>query len=411
MRLEFVLKVVWKELLSTWRDSRTLRATILLPLIMNPLILLGLPLLIGNTRSGEAEKRQIVGVIGLERMPLELKKLLESDSSDGKGVMLKTVTDATKSVQDGEVEASLVLTKALPTQAGGSSVPIEVHVKLSSQKSQVVLGKINNAIEVFANQLVTKKLASLGLSEKTLHPVVAQTISADTVAEKASGIFAFFIPLLLLQAILGGGQSTAIDSTAGEKERGSLEALLVTPISRFEVVVGKAFSVTVFSLLAATLSVLSLLVTGFLSKNVLPMFMKSGSEIAALFGGSIALDAQGYVILLLISLTIAAMLSALMLNICIYAKSFKEAQTYLVPLTLVISFGSIGLQFADFLQRTTALYLIPLIGSMISILDLVKGKSDLGNALIVVMTNLVFTAVFVALALRSFRREQVLFRN
>ena len=411
MRWDFVWKVVWKELLSTWRDARTLRATILMPLILNPLILLGLPLLIGNTRSGEAEKRQIVGVIGLERMPVSLKKLLESDSPEGKGVTLKAVQDATKSVQDGTVEAALVLLSALPTQAGGVSVPIEVHVKLSSQKSQVVLGKINNAIEVFSNQLVTKKLASFGLSEQTLHPVVAQTISADTIAEKASGIFAFFIPLLLLQSILGGGQSTAIDSTAGEKERGSLEALLVTPISRFEVVVGKALSVTAFSLLAATLSVLSLLVTGFLSKNVLPKFMKSGSEIAALFGGSIVLDAQGYVILLLISLTVAAMISALMLNICIYAKSFKEAQTYLVPLALVISFGSIGLQFADFLQRTTALYTIPLIGSMISILDLVKGKSDFGNALIVVITNLVFTAAFVALALRSFKREQVLFRN
>ena len=105
-----------------------------MPLILNPLILLGLPLLIGNTRSGEAEKRQIVGVIGLERMPVSLKKLLESDSPEGKGVTLKAVQDATKSVQDGTVEAALVLLSALPTQAGGVSVPIEVHVKLSSQK-------------------------------------------------------------------------------------------------------------------------------------------------------------------------------------------------------------------------------------------------------------------------------------
>lgn len=410
MRWDFVLKVLYKELLSTWRDARTFRATILIPLLLNPVILLGLPILFSSTQSSEVEKRQVVGVIGLERMPVSLKKLLETDTPRGKGVELKTVLDATKSVQDGETEATLVLKQVLPIEAGGSSVPIEMHLKISSQKSRVVADKISTAIKIFGNQLVTKKLASVGLSEQTLHPVVVQTVSADTVAEKASGIFAFFIPLLLLQSIIGGGQSTAIDSTAGEKERGSLEALLVTPISRFEVVIGKTLGVVSFALLSAVLSVLSLLLTGYLSKNVLPRFIKD-TELSSLFGGSIVLDAQGYLILLLISLTVATMLSALMLNICIYAKSFKEAQTYLVPLTLVISFGSIGLQFADFLQRSSTLYAIPLIGSMISILDLVKGTSNLGNALIVVLTNLVFTAIFVALALRSFRREQVLFRN
>lgn len=411
MRWDFIFKVVWKELLSTWRDARTLRATILMPLILNPLILLGLPILFNSTQTGEIEKRQVVGVIGLERMPIGLKKLLESDSIEGKGVSLQAVMDATKSVQDGEVEATLVLPKAFPVAAGDSSVKIEVHTKLSSQKSQVVRGKINNAIEAFGNQLVLKKLASVGLSAQTLHPIVAQDVSADTVAEKASGIFGFFIPLLLLSGIIAGGQSTAIDSTAGEKERGTLEALLVTPISRFEVVIGKTLSVTAFALLSACLSILSLLLTGWFSKNVLPRLMNSDTELSRLFGGNIALDAQGYLILLLIALTAAAMLSALMLNICIYAKSFKEAQTYLIPLSLVVSFGSIGLQFADYLQRSSLLYVTPLVGTMISILDLIKGKSDLGNAMLVVVSNLVFTGIFVALALQSFKREQVLFRN
>ena len=359
MRWDFIFKVVWKELLSTWRDARTLRATILMPLILNPLILLGLPILFNSTQTGEIEKRQVVGVIGLERMPIGLKKLLESDSIEGKGVSLQAVMDATKSVQDGEVEATLVLPKAFPVAAGDSSVKIEVHTKLSSQKSQVVRGKINNAIEAFGTQLVLKKLASVGLSAQTLHPIVAQDVSADTVAEKASGIFGFFIPLLLLSGIIAGGQSTAIDSTAGEKERGTLEALLVTPISRFEVVIGKTLSVTAFALLSACLSILSLLLTGWFSKNVLPRLMNSDTELSRLFGGNIALDAQGYLILLLIALTAAAMLSALMLNICIYAKSFKEAQTYLIPLSLVVSFGSIGLQFADYLQRSSLLYVTP----------------------------------------------------
>jgi sodium transport system permease protein len=411
MRFDYVLKVVWKELLSTWRDSRTFRSMILMPLILNPLILLGIPLMIDSTQSGEVQNRQTIGVVGIEFLPATLKKLLEADSSQGRGLVLKVVSDATKSVQSGEVEASLILKKALPTQAGGEGVPIEIHRKLSNQKSAVVAGKIELAIEAFGNTLVAQKLASVGLPERTLHPVVAQTISADTSAEKASGVFAFIIPMLILSGIIGGGQATAIDSTAGEKERGSLEALLVTPILRFEIVVGKIIGVTTFALLSAVVSVLSLLVTGFISNTVLPIFMKSRGAISTLFGGNLSLDVNGYVILLLLSITVAMMLSALMLNICIYAKSFKEAQTYLIPLALLSSFGSIGLQFADFLQRSSLIYSIPLIGSMISILDLVKGKSDWGNALIVVASNLVCTGIFLFLGLRSFNREQVLFRN
>jgi sodium transport system permease protein len=103
--------------------------------------------------------------------------------------------------------------------------------------------------------------------------------------------------------------------------------------------------------------------------------------------------------------------AALLVTVCIFARSFKEAQSYLVPIVLVMTLPSIFLQFADFLTRSTFIYGIPVIGSMITMLDVVKGNIDWNNGGLVVAVNLICAAIMLALALRSFSREQVLFRN
>jgi sodium transport system permease protein len=202
MRWDFVRFVAWKELLSTFRDKRTLASTILLPLVMIPIFLIGFPLIISQTIGGEQEKRQAVGVVGLERMPASLKKSLEGDAKLAVGVELKAVTDATKAVQSDEVEAAIVMPASLPLSAGGTPVPIEVHFKQSNQKANLVYNKISDSIDAYARELTKAKLLEAGLSEQVLTPVVSSPVSADTVAEKASGILAFIIPMFLIQWML-----------------------------------------------------------------------------------------------------------------------------------------------------------------------------------------------------------------
>jgi sodium transport system permease protein len=330
-------------------------------------------LIIGKTIGGEQEKRQVVGVVGLERMPASLKKSLEGDAKLAVGVELKVVTDATKAVQDGTVEAAIVVPEKVPSSAGGKPVPIEVHFKQSSQKAQLVFSKISDSIDAYAHELTKTKLLEAGLSEQVLTPVVSSPVNADTVAEKASGIFAFLIPMFLIQWMLAGGQATAIDATAGEKERGTLEALLVTPVSRLEVVIGKLIAVVTFSVSATIFSMLGLL--------------------------------------LIVGITMAILIASLLIAICIFARSFKEAQTYLAPLAIVLIIPAVFLQFADFLARGSQIYAIPVIGSMLTILDVVKGVLAWPHALTAIAVNLIVAAVMVAFALSSFKREQVLFRN
>jgi sodium transport system permease protein len=400
LRWDFVRFVAWKELLSTFRDKRTLASTILLPLVMIPIFLIGFPLIIGKTIGGEQEKRQVVGVVGLERMPASLKKSLEGDAKLAVGVELKAVTDATKAVQDGTVEAAIVVPEKVPSSAGGKPVPIEVHFKQSSQKAQLVFSKISDSIDAYAHELTKTKLLEAGLSEQVLTPVVSSPVNADTVAEKASGIFAFLIPMFLIQWMLAGGQATAIDATAGEKERGTLEALLVTPVSRLEVVIGKLIAVLLTGLISA-----------FLLPSMLDAKTKNGGNLNELLGGNLSLSGEGFAMLLLVGITMAILIASLLIAICIFARSFKEAQTYLAPLAIVLIIPAVFLQFADFLARGSQIYAIPVIGSMLTILDVVKGVLVWPHALTAIAVNLIVAAVMVAFALSSFKREQVLFRN
>ncbi len=412
MRFHFIWRVAYKELLSTVRDVKAFRASIILPFIMTPLFIIGFPLLFGNLFGGEVQKKQIVGVENIAQMPPALRTLLESGTG-GAGVELKPIQKPLEAVQNGEVEAALSIPKnGVPNSAGGKPVDIQVFVKFSNQKASVVRNKIEDAIQNYSKSLVVKKLASVGLTPETLEPVRASAVNAETVSERSGGVFAFLFPMFIFLAILGGASTVAVDSTAGEKERGSLEILLVSPVKRLEVVLGKLLAVTLFALFGVVMQVSAFVVSGLLSPIVLKQFGSSdSSEISALFGGNLNLGVEGFLSMFLIGITVALMLSGILVSIGIYARSFKEAQTYLVPLQIISQFVSIGMQFGDFIARSTLLYATPIIGSTLGILDIVKGKATPEIIAVIVIANLIFAVGTAFLALRNFSKEQVLFRN
>jgi sodium transport system permease protein len=258
--------------------------------------------------------------------------------------------------------------------------------------------------------LAVAKLAQFDLPADTLDPVQVTAVNAETLQESAGGVFAFLFPFLLFSAILSGAQVVAVDATAGEKERGSLEILLVSPISRLEVVVGKLLSVTVFALFSVLVQIVAFLLTSLLAPIVIGS-RGNDATIRELFNNNLSFSPGLLLNLLLLGASVAVMLSGLMVAVCIYARSYKEAQTYLVPFTFISVFASIGLQFADFISRSTALYAVPLIGTVLGILDLIKGKLTPDLIAVIVVSNLALGLVTMWFALRNFKNEQVLFRN
>ncbi len=412
LRWSFVWQVARKELLSTVRDRRALASSILLPLLLIPLFTVGLPLLLTRALGGQGQERQRVGVIGT--LPAALRARLTTNSADEVGVLLVPVSDPVKAVQNGTVQAVLEVTKPLPTRAGQRTATVQLYAKLGNLKAESgVITKLNAALRDYNTRLVEESLKQRGLPADFLTPVRVQTIDASRPQEAASGQLAFLVPMFLLQFILAGSMATAIDSTAGEKERGTLEVLLVSPVRRAEVVVGKLLATSAAALTSAGFGLIGLLISGVVSALLLRggTGTLSGAVNSGGLGGQLSVTPGGLAVLVLMALSAALLLSALLIAVSIFARSYKEAQTYVTPITLLILLPAVALQFSDFIGRGPALYAVPVINAMVVILDIVKGVLNTPMALLAVVVNLIFTAILVLLAVRSFGREQVIFRN
>lgn len=412
MRWAFVWRVAFKELLSTWRDRRTLRSTILLPLVMIPLFSVGFPLLLARAFGGQQSASQTVGVVGLAALPPELRVALTRDVRDAKGAVttaglkLVDVADPLAAVRAGDVDAALRLTRR-----GEGRFEAQVFSNASNQRVQAgAAEKVRAGLRAYNDALVARGLRGLGVDESFLRPVAVADVNTAEPRERAGGPLAFIVPYFLMQFILSGAMGPAIDSTAGEKERGTLEALLVSPVRRLEVVIGKLLATTVFAVATAFFGVI-----GFSLAGPLARLVAGGADttdtFATALGGTLNAGPGDLALLLLVAISSAFLLSALVLAISVYARSFREAQTYLTPVAILLIVPLFVLQFADFIAKTPGLYALPLIGGALAILDVVKGTVQTGDALLAVASNLASTALLTLLALRSFRREDVIFRT
>ncbi|EYB69741.1 ABC transporter [Deinococcus phoenicis] len=404
-----------RDLLSTLRDRRTLTSTILIPLLLIPLFTLGLPLLLGKFIGGQAQERQQVGVVGT--LPESLRAALTRDEKtpDGTvtraGVRLVPVTDPKAAVQSGDVDAALRAPSPLPRRAGDGTGTLEVYAKLGNLRAQTgAFAKVQSTVEAYNRELAVQRLGTLGLGAQTLTPVTLAPIDASPEQERRSGQLAFLIPLLMLNFILTGAMATALDATAGEKERGTLESLLVSPVRRSEVVAGKLLATTVTALTTALFSVLGFLLSGVVMRAVLARG-DTPAELTQAFGGQLTLTPGSALALLGTVVSAALLISAVLIALSIYARSYKEAQTYVTPLSLLIVFPAVMLQFSDFLTLSSGIYALPLFGSMVAILDTVRGNLSTGHALTAIAANLIGALLVGLLALRSFGREEVIFRN
>lgn len=412
-------RVAYKELLSTWRDKRTLRSTILMPLVFIPLFTVMFPFMMSRAFTGQQEERQKVGVVRLQSVPKELRDLLTRDTRapDGRvvtaGVELVDVQDARQAVTDKRVDAALEFPEPLPAAAGEGTSTVRLYSKVSDQRVQAgASAKVQAALRAYNDLLVARKLQALDLDPTVLTPVSVQQVDTSTTQERSSGFLAFLIPYFLLQFIASGAMSPAIDSTAGEKERGTLEVLLVSPVRRIEVVVGKLLATTIFAVSTAVFGVIGFALAGPLAKLVLPTAADGqGVDVASVFGGTLSVGVADFVILLVTAISSALLLSSLLMSIAVYARSFREAQTYLTPIFIILILPMFVLQFSDFIDKSAALYATPIVGAALVILDLVKGAFSAQHALLAVLSNLVCTVLLTLLANRSFNREQIIFRN
>ncbi len=289
---------------------------------------------------------------------------------------------------------------------------LEVYSKRSNLRSELSANKIEAAVGSYSRGLVATRLHQAGVDPSLLEPIDIVSIDTRSEAEQSSGQLSWLIPFFIAIWTLAGGQMAAIDATAGEKERGTLEVLLVAPVRRSEVVVGKFIATLLFGLTAAVMAIIGYVAGGVVIRLLLvPQLGAGGSQALEVLGGSLSVAPSSVFLLLVSALLLASLIAGILLGLTMFARSFKEAQSYVAPLSFLLILPALGLQFKDLLTLGEAVYLIPVFNVLVLMDDIVKGSVSTVAVAATWLSLSAVIGVLLLLSYRNFRRESVIFRT
>ncbi|HEX9476487.1 MAG TPA: ABC transporter permease subunit [Candidatus Dormibacteraeota bacterium] len=373
------LIVYRKEVIEILRDRRTLMA-IGLAALATPIVLS----VISQVATKTATQTYTIGYSG--DIPTGLGELLRAT-----GLKLVPVADpAAAAKQQVDLGVAFKLGEIDeyydPTRQGA---------QIADTRLQTVLGQYDAAQAAAA-------LQNRGIDPGILTPlrIVAHPLSSPVQAA-SNAFLSFFLPYILITMILTGGFSAALDSTAGERERKTLESLLLTPAPRSRVLLGKIGAVTTISLVAAVAAIGSMFVA--LSQISLP----GPSESA-----HISLSPVAVPVMVWVALLIGVSFSSVTLALGTLAKTFRQGQAYVTPLYFITIFPASIILFIPDFNPSLAYYLIPILNAVLVLRDAIVHNTVDWPALGVTTFSLIATgALSWFAALRLFTREALLTRS
>ena len=224
--------------------------------------------------------------------------------------------------------------------------------------------------------------------------------------EKVSGtLLGGLIPYFVIVLCLIGAMYPAMDLTAGEKERGTMETILCSPVSRVHLVLGKFLMVLTASLFSALLSMISMGATFHAARGLLqPLEQLGGPALPLQFSWR----AMAAVFLMVVPL--AVLFSAALLAIALFAKSYKEAQSYLSPLTIFVVLPAI-ISVLPGVELNTGLSLIPVLNTSLVSKEIIAGAYHWDYIVLIFASSCAYASAALAVAIWLFQREEVLFRT
>jgi sodium transport system permease protein len=430
MRWSNVAVIFRREVRDQIRDRRTLFMIFVLPILLYPLLGYGMVQFSATLE----QKPRIVLVLGAESLP-DSPSLL-SPSRDGfDPTLFDTPAEAERlvvraepasgpwadpmrlqqAIHGGGVSAAMVIPADLEEQLRRDG-DVDIPIKYNSvdEPSQITYLRLRELLERWKKRIVDVRLKRDRKTENYAEPIRVRAEDVATPSEVGGNVWSRLFPFLLVIMALTGAFYPAIDLCAGEKERGTMETLLISPASRSEIVVGKFVTVMLASVLTALLNLVSMGLTGLqMARYVGGVTTSHARRAAGMAAATLApptLQATFWMLVLLIPL--AAFFGAICLALAVLARSMKEGQYYMTPLYL-ISMPLIFLSLAPEIELDLFYSLVPITGVALLLRALILGSYDVAFRffLPVLLPMLVYAAVALRWAIDQFQREDVLFRE
>jgi sodium transport system permease protein len=416
-----------RELRDQIRDRRTLFMIFVLPLLLYPILMYG----IVQVLSAMQQKPRVVVVVGPEHLPRESPLLarggrgfvptLFDSPIDAERLVVQLEPDAPPwndpkqaehAIRSGLASAVLWIPANLADQLKGEA-KISVPIKYNSidEPSQITYLRLKEMLDRWRASIVASRLKRDQKSASYTEPITVAAEDVATAREVGGNVWSRLFPFLLVMMSLTGAFYPAVDLCAGEKERGTMETLLISPASRGEIVAGKFLTIMLASVVTALLNLLSMGLTGLQLANRFGAVAPGAGQKAAMSPLSPpTMQAAFWMIVLLIPL--AAFFSAVCLAIAVLARSMKEGQYYMTPLYL-ICIPLVFLTLAPEIELNLFMSLLPITGVALLLKALILENYDVAWRffLPVMLPTVVYAAVALRWAVDQFQREDVLFRE
>lgn len=387
-----IVKVFLKETREMFRDKRVRYAALVGPMLMIVLIMMLFGTIFGSIGKASSQRVHVVKTDAPEVALLRAKGI--------QVIEVKSVEEGRNLVQNGK--ARVVLDFHSAAKPDGQTV-VDAYLDPKNQTGQIAFATIQNLYGVVNKQVLNAVLKAKDIPE-TVQEKVKLARKEVVVGEKggASDFVVGMLPYLIVIWAFYGAMSIASDLVAGEKEKNTLETLLITPVRRTEIVLGKFFALGLVSLLSSMSSVIGMAGVALLGLPGSEMLVKDGSGVSLL----------STVIIVIVMLPLVAFFSALLIAVSSYARNAREAQTYLAQVSVVVLMPSIFSQFIGFLDAGNAFWVnfVPILNTANNMRLALLGKPDFAGIGATVAISIVLASVALWITVKLFNREEVLVR-
>ncbi len=385
-----------KEMLDVLRDKKTVLMMVVVPLVIYPLIMI-LSMGIMSSVSQDMAKSTYNIAIGGEYRGEYIRLLKETESEEYSFNIVESDTKETD-LQNGKIDLYIVAKNVIGEEQ------VSVYYLSASTKSSYALNIVLDKIEERSQKKTDELLVEAGLEpEEILKPIKISYLDHSTAEESTGSLLGSILPFMLVVSILMGTMYPAIDTTSGEKERGTLETVLTLPVTSKELIFSKFMAVGLFGIASAVLNLISM--CGVMAY----MFNMMESMGAGVFGQiSVGKFVPPVIIGVLCVLAFAIFVSALSMCVCAFAKSYKEANNYITPVTLVVMLASF-VSIIPNIELTKTMSLVPVANLCLLLRDLLVFKFNYLNILLVLFSNIIYGIVAVLILGRIYNSESIMF--
>lgn len=393
MRLAKIFDIFSKEILDTLRDRRTLLILFAVPVLLYPGLLIFVNELASSQQAKLEQKTVRLALIGVPE-DASLRQKIAKDPQ----MQLTSSANPFADLSAGKIDFVLEMpSHADQILAENKTATLNIHYDASNDEAITNIDHVWDLVNAYNSDLLQERLRKKSLPEEYVKPLDSKEINVASKQRMGGFLIGKFLPMIMVLMVLMGAMYPAIDMTAGEKERGTLETILASPASSTEIVLGKFLTVALIALLTGLLNLGAMMGT-----FTFGIFHQVAEAI------QIKIPFSTFLIMLICLVPLAIFFSGLMMAVASFARSFKEAQNLLTPVYLLATMPAL-VSFIPGIQLDGFWITLPVANVVLLFKELMLGVF-LADHIVLVFLSVAFMAcVSIFLAIRLFGREEVLF--